>query len=78
MIADISLSYLKDPKGLKSWLFTLDHKRIGLMYLFSIMFFLFYWWCDGHVDPVRTFKSGVRTLWALILIIRCSRCTGPL
>lgn len=33
--------YLNDPKGLKSWLFTLDHKRIGLMYLFAIMFFFF-------------------------------------
>jgi len=30
-------SYLNDPKGWKSWLFTLDHKRIGLMYLFTIM-----------------------------------------
>ncbi len=31
------VNYLNDPKGLKSWLFTLDHKRIGLMYLFAIM-----------------------------------------
>ena len=30
--------YLNDLKGLKSWLFTLDHKRIGLMYLVSILF----------------------------------------
>jgi len=34
-------NYLNEPKGLKSWLFTLDHKRIGLMYLFAIMFFFF-------------------------------------
>jgi cytochrome c oxidase subunit I len=26
-------SYLTDPPGLKSWLFTRDHKRIGLMFL---------------------------------------------
>jgi cytochrome c oxidase subunit 1 len=32
-------TFLKEPKGIKSWLFTLDHKRIGLMYLFAIMFF---------------------------------------
>ncbi len=32
-------NYLSEPKGLKSWLFTVDHKRIGLMYLFAIMFF---------------------------------------
>jgi cytochrome c oxidase subunit 1 len=30
-------SYLNQPKGLKSWLFTLDHKRIGLLYLYGIM-----------------------------------------
>src|SRR5210317_1344119 len=35
-------NYLNEPKGLKSWLFTLDHKRIGLMYLFAIMFFFFF------------------------------------
>jgi len=32
-------NYLNDPRGLKSWLFTRDHKRIGLMYFFAIMFF---------------------------------------
>ena len=41
MNAAIEQSYLKEPKGLKSWLFTLDHKRIGLMYLYAIMFFFF-------------------------------------
>ncbi|PKK83132.1 MAG: cytochrome c oxidase subunit I [candidate division Zixibacteria bacterium HGW-Zixibacteria-1] len=30
-------NYLNDPKGILSWLFTLDHKRIGVLYLFSIM-----------------------------------------
>ena len=38
-------SYLSDPPGttflqrLKSWFFTLDHKRIGVMYLLGISFF---------------------------------------
>ncbi len=31
--------YLNSPKGLKSWLLTLDHKRIGVMYLVAIFFF---------------------------------------
>lgn len=31
--------YLSDGKGLKSWLFTIDHKRIGLMYLWAVLFF---------------------------------------
>jgi len=32
-------SYLSSPKGIKSWLLTVDHKRIGLMYFVAIMFF---------------------------------------
>ena len=31
------INYLNADRGIKSWLFTLDHKRIGLLYLFSIM-----------------------------------------
>ncbi|RMD84915.1 MAG: cytochrome c oxidase subunit I, partial [Candidatus Dadabacteria bacterium] len=33
------LNYLTETKGIKSWLTTLDHKRIGLMYLFSMFVF---------------------------------------
>lgn len=33
--------YLNASSGIKSWLFTVDHKRIGLMYLASIAFFFF-------------------------------------
>jgi cytochrome c oxidase subunit 1 len=29
-------NYLNATKGLNSWLFTVDHKRIGIMYLFAI------------------------------------------
>src|SRR4051812_44896705 len=32
--------FLHVTKGLKSWLLTLDHKRIGMMYLFGILFSL--------------------------------------
>lgn len=31
--------YLNTPGGFKSWLVTLDHKRIGVMYLAAILFF---------------------------------------
>jgi cytochrome c oxidase subunit 1 len=34
-------SYLTATRGLKSWLLTVDHKRIGLMYLASVIFFFF-------------------------------------
>jgi cytochrome c oxidase subunit 1 len=30
-------NYLNTPKGLKSWLLTVDHKRIGIMYLWGIL-----------------------------------------
>jgi len=30
-------NYLKHDKGILSWVFTLDHKRIGLMYLVSVL-----------------------------------------
>ncbi len=30
-------NYLNEPAGWKSWIFTLDHKRIGIMYLTFIM-----------------------------------------
>ncbi|NQY73686.1 MAG: cytochrome c oxidase subunit I [Candidatus Margulisbacteria bacterium] len=34
-------NYLNEFKGIKSWLFTLDHKRIGIMYLAFITFSFF-------------------------------------
>ena len=37
--AESGKDYLSHKKGLKSWLTTLDHKRIGVMYLFSILSF---------------------------------------
>ena len=30
-------NYLTEPKGWKSWLTTVDHKRIGVMYLWSVL-----------------------------------------
>ena len=32
-------SYLVAKKGILSWLITVDHKRIGLMYLAATLFF---------------------------------------
>ena len=29
-------------KGLFSWIFSTDHKRIGLLYLYTIMFFFLF------------------------------------
>ena len=38
--AHVHGDYLDDPKGVWSWLTTVDHKRIGIMYLWSITFFM--------------------------------------
>lgn len=37
MSSTVGTNYLNEFKGIKSWLFTIDHKRIGVMYLFGIM-----------------------------------------
>src|SRR3954462_2670972 len=48
--------FLNVSKGLKSWLLTLDHKRIGMMYLFGIL---------GALIVGGAFALLVRTeLWA--------------
>lgn len=35
----VGTNYLNYPKGIKSWIITLDHKRIGLMYLVTTLAF---------------------------------------
>src|SRR4051812_30038356 len=41
-VVDLHDNYLTHGKGIKSWLLTLDHKRIGIMYMVGILsaFFL--------------------------------------
>src|SRR4051812_32179683 len=34
-------NYINHEKGIWSWMTTLDHKRIGLMYLFTVLTFFF-------------------------------------
>ena len=34
-------NYLNQEYGIKSWLLTIDHKRIALLYLLSVTFFFF-------------------------------------
>lgn len=41
------LSYLRAGHSLKSWLLTTDHKRIAILYLFSITFFFFIGACGA-------------------------------
>ena len=56
--------YLDDPPGLRSWLTTVDHKRIGLMYLWSVTFFMIVGGLIAmlirleHLTPGRTIMSA--------------------
>ena len=36
LVASEAPSYLAEGRGLRSWLLTFDHKRIGVMYLVAI------------------------------------------
>ena len=33
------VSFFDTKKGIMSWVWTTDHKRIGIMYLYSMLFF---------------------------------------
>ena len=35
--SEVTDNYLNHTKGIRSWLFTLDHKRIGVMYLICVL-----------------------------------------
>ena len=40
-MSDSQLNYINAKKGILSWIFTVDHKRIGIMYLAFILFSFF-------------------------------------
>ena len=49
-------NYLTHGKGIVSWLFTLDHKRIGLMYMIGVLSAFFA--RRDLRDPARARCSG--------------------
>jgi cytochrome c oxidase subunit I len=51
-------SYLVAKRGLASWMFTVDHKRIGLMYLASVMFFFLCGGLAALVVRTELFTNG--------------------
>lgn len=38
--------------GLKEWIFTTDHKKIGIMYFFTSFIFFSDCWFDGNVNKI--------------------------
>ncbi len=55
-------NYINHSKGLKSWLTTLDHKRIGLMYLASVLFFFLVGGIFALLIRLELFKFGGHNL----------------
>jgi cytochrome c oxidase subunit 1 len=54
--------YWHAEKGLKSWLTTTDHKRIGIMYLFAIGFFFLFAAAMGIMMRLELFSPGTQLL----------------
>lgn len=51
-------NYLTSPPGWRSWLTTLDHKRIGLMYLYTILLFFFVGGVAALLVRMELFSAG--------------------
>ena len=55
-------NYINCDKGIKSWLFTLDHKRIALMYLYTLTFFFFVGGVSALIFRTELFAAGQQFL----------------
>ncbi len=76
MTSTPSDNYLTHTRGIRSWLLTLDHKRIGVMYLVSILLmFLLGGIFALLVRTAAAYAVGRRS-WAGTPTTRCSRCTA--
>lgn len=61
-VAGAGDNYLNHSKGLKSWLTTLDHKRIGLMYLASVLIFFLVGGIFALFIRLELYKSGTQII----------------
>ena len=57
-VHDGSVNYINEFKGLKSWLTTIDHKRIGLMYMIFVLFFFLVGGIFALLLRLELFKPG--------------------
>jgi hypothetical protein len=58
-------NYINHEKGLWSWLTTVDHKRIGVMYLISVFNILLDWRSCGF-----SHQNGIVFYWSKPLLGR--------
>ena len=54
----MSVNYLNEKKGLSSWLFTLDHKRIGILYMITVFTFFLVGGVFALLMRLELFGSG--------------------
>jgi len=57
-------NFMTYPKGIRSWLLTLDHKRIGLMYLFSVLTFFLLGGIFAMLIRLELFSPGAQFMTA--------------
>src|SRR5690606_1165240 len=57
-----TLNYLNHEKGLWSWLTTLDHKRIGILYFITVFFLFFIGGIFALLIRAELFKSGMTVM----------------
>ena len=55
---DSKINYLNEKKGIASWLFTLDHKRIGLLYMITVFTFFLVGGVFALLLRLELFKPG--------------------
>ena len=70
-----SVSYLDAAKGWKNWAYTLDHKRIGVMYLIAVSLALLVGGIFAMLIRIELFAPG-KTIMTGRPITRCSRSTA--
>ncbi len=73
--SESSDNYLTHDKGVLSWIFTLDHKRIGVMYLCSVLTAFALGGFFALLVRTELLTPGTRS-WIMTPTTRCSRCTA--
>ena len=60
MIKSPTIHYLNNPEttGLKSWIFSTDHKRIGLLYMYCMVTFFLVGMCLGLLMRLELLQPG--------------------
>ena len=71
-------NYLNHSHGLKSWLLTLDHKRIGLMYLWTVLTFFFFGGIFALLIRLELFQQGPGVFQTLSEMMGGSRSAADL